>query len=282
VTGLSRPVTVGVADKQHAALSFAAEEARLAGCDVRVVHAYTVPPAPPQVVGSAYGIDIPGSFRETGREVLAEATEFLTSRYADVTVHPVLEQGSAPTVLTASSASSRLVVLGPDDAVPWYSRLFQSRVSRRLVDDALCPVVVVPDTWSARRSGTGVTLMLDARTTAHGLLRFAFEQASRHLDVLRILHVEPTGSGDEESPWHDMRRVLDAWQATYPRLLVDTELISGEPDLAMTESFEGTGLLVLGRPHGHHVVPAMDRSLARAVIQRASCPVAVVPPDHDV
>lgn len=278
-----RPITIGVADKQHAALAFAAEEARLSDCDLRVVHSYIVPPSPPQVMGTAYGFDIDASFQESGREVLADATGFLSSQYGDLTVHPVLEQGPAPMVLTATSATSRLLVLGPDDTTPWYSRLFQSRVSRKLVQDALCPVVVVPDTWVARGAVKGVTLLLDGQTVAHGPLRYAFEQASRHHDVLLVIHVdEPGGSPAGSLPRQEMRRLVESWNATYPHVWVNSKEVVGDADLATVESFERTGLLVLGRPHEHHELASLHRSLVRAVIEHADCPVVVVPEDYDV
>lgn len=280
MTGHGPPITVGVADKQQAALAFAAEEARWSGCDIRVVHAYIVPPSPPQVIVEAYGFDIAGSFSESGQEVLDEATGFLASRYADVTVHPVLEEGAAPAVLARCSATSRLVVLGPDDATPWYSRLFQSRVSRRLMGDAPCPVVVVPDTWSAGQPATTVTLMLDAQTVADGPVRFAFEHAARHHVPLRILQVQAAGSPGDARGWRELHHLLDSWRTACPQVQVDTEPISGAADLP--QSFDGTVVLVLGRPREPHVGAALHRSLARAVVQHAGCPVAVVPPDYDL
>lgn len=277
------PITVGVADKQHAALAFAAEEARLSDCDLRVVHSYIVPPSPPHVMEAAYGFDIDASFQESGREVLADATGFLSSQYGDLTVHPVLEQGPAAMVLTGASVTSRLLVLGPDDASPWYSRLFQSRVSRRLVQDAQCPVVVVPDTWTPRHVAKGVTLLLDGQTVAHGPLRYAFEQASRHHDVLHVIHVdEPGGSPSGSPPREEMRRLVESWSATYPHVWVNSKQVAGKADLSMVESSERTGLLVLGRPHEKYQIASLHRSLARAVIEHADCPVVVVPADYDI
>lgn len=277
-----RPITIGVVDQPHAALAFAAEEASLCGCDLRLVHVYTVPPSPPQVMNTAYGFDIEASFRSSGSKVLADATDFLLSHYGDVGVSTVLDQGAAAMVLIGTSASSRLIVLGPDTVSPWYARLFQGHVSRRVTEEALCPVVVVPDSWTARSRAKGVTLLLDSQTIAHGPLRFAFEQASRHHEILRVLHIAASdGAHDEAVPWHDMHRLIDSWRSTYPHVLVDTTVVSGDADLKTVETFERTALLVLGRPHQHHELASLQRSLARAVIEHADCPVAVVPPDYD-
>ncbi|MCL3819326.1 universal stress protein [Aeromicrobium wangtongii] len=277
-TSGAAPITVGVADSQHTALAFAAEEARIQGCAVRVVHGFIVPPSPPQAMSAAYGVDIEGSFRESGREVLADAVEYLTSRYGDVTVEQVLERGPASRVLIDASATSRLLVLGQDDATPWYSRLFRSRVSRDLTVDALCPVVVVPDTWSTRTPADGVTLLLDQRSSVTGAVRFAFENASRHDGTLHAVHVGDTGT--REGP--DMRTLVDSWCARYPGVQVATSVVPGAPDPSTVKSFARTGLLVLGRPREHLLPGLPDKSLARAVIEHAGCPVAVVPDDHDL
>ena len=279
---VGRPVTVGVADKQQAAVAYAAEEARLHACALRVVHAYTLPPTPPQVVSNAYGFDIDASFRESGREVLAAAAAHVSAQHGDVTVHQVLEQGSASTVLAATSATSRLLVIGSDATRPWYTRLFQSRVSRDLAQQARCPVIVVPDIWRAETAGTGVTLLLDSETVAHGPLRYAFEHASRHECVLHVVHLQAVdGSHDEAVPWHDMRRLVESWGSTYPHVWVKTQVVTADADVVTIATLERTGLLVLGRPHTRHAVPCLHPSLAEAVIEHADCPVAVVPADYD-
>jgi nucleotide-binding universal stress UspA family protein len=280
---VGRPITVGVVDQQHAALAFAAEEARLARCDLRLAHAYTVPPSPPRAMSTAYGLDIEASFEQAARDVLDAAVALVTGECDDLTVHTVLRRGSPAAVLAEESTSSRLMVLGQDDATPWYSRLFRSRVARAAVHQASCPVVVVPDDWSVKNATRGVTVLLDSRTVAHGPLRYAFEQAARHRDVLRVLHVqEADDPHDDDIPWHDMRRLVDSWRGTYPHVWVDTKVVAGVADLATIEPFERTGVLVLGRPHDDRVTVPLHDSLARAVIVRAGCPVAVVPADYDV
>ncbi len=276
------PITVGVAAEQPAVLAFAAEEARLADCDIRLVRAYTVPPAPPTVVGSAYGIDVEGTFRDSGRAVLDEAAAVLAAGHSGIVVHRILERGGASHVLTAMSETSRLVVLGPDDTVPWYTRLFESRVSRKLAQAAACPVVVVPDSWGRAPRTRSVTLLLDGRTVAHGPLRFAFDHAARHQDVLTIVHLRGAdGAGWDAPTSHDMTRLVESWRVRYPEVAAEVEAIDEFADLETVESFESTDVLVLGRPHHGRVPAPLHRSLARVVIEHADCAVAVVPPDHD-
>lgn len=276
-----RPITVGVADGQRAALAFAAEEARLADCDIRLVHAYSVPPAPPEVVGNVYGIDVDGIFRESGRAVLDEAVAWLAAEHGGIVVHPCLERGSASRTLTAMSETSRLVVLGPDDSAPWYARLFESRVSRRLASASDCPVVVVPDSWGRGPRTHGVTLLLDGRTLAHGPLLFALEHAARHHDVLHVVHLAKEGvAEDGRDTWHATMRLIESWSTRYPGVTIDVHVVDAVANEKTVRSFELTGMLVLGRPHGIGV-PGSHGSLARSVIEHADCPVAVVPPDHD-
>ena len=278
-----RPIiTVGVAAREHAALAFAAEEAQLSGSDIRLVHAYTVPPSPPGAMAAVYGIDVDGSFRKDGLAVLADATAVMAAEHGGVVVHTVLKQGRAPRVLAEASASSRLVVLGPDDSRPWYSRLFVSRVSRTLVESAGCPVVVVPDSWDPQTRCGHVTLLIDCETVAHGPLRFAFEHAARHHQALRIIHLQESDGPDEGAvSWHDMTRLIESWSSRHPGVQHDVEVVRGSVAIETVKSFETTGLLVLGRPHEQHLVVAFRHSLARSVIEHADCPVAVVPADYD-
>lgn len=277
-----QPITVGVADEQRAALSFAAHEARWSDCDLQVVHAYTVPPAPPKAVAASWGVDVGTTFRESGRAVLADALAALTAQHVDIVVHPVLERGGASRVLTTLSKTSRLVVLGPDDGAPWYTRLFESRVSRKLAFAADCPVVVVPDSWGRGPRARGVTLLLDGMTLAHGPLHFAFEHAARHDDALHIVNLVSDGTDENgRVPWDDMLRLIESWNARYPDVVTDVHVVDGVADEQTVKPFEATGLLVLGRPPGTGVLASHHGSLARSVIEHADCPVAVVPLDYD-
>lgn len=277
-----RPVTVGVADEQHAALMFAAAEADRIGCGLEIVHAYSVPPAPPDAMGAVYGVDIRASFRDAGRDVLAGAAGSVHDDYPELVTTSLLVQAPAAQALVERSMGARLVVLGPDDARPWYSRLFESRVSRRLANESSCPVVVVPDTWQVTAACRGVTLMLDSETVAHGPLRYAFRTADRYDVELRIVHIV---SSDVAPPgsvaWTDMVALIDSWGARYPRVRVRTMQIDGLADLRTVESLEDTGVLVVGRPHERHVLDGLRRAFAEQVIDHASCPVAVVPAHHD-
>lgn len=276
------PITVGVAGRERPALAFAAREAALTGSVLRLVHAYTVPPAPPDFVAAAYGVDVEGTFRESGQAVLDAAHAFVAAAHEGVVVEEVLERGGAAGVLTAASRTSRLVVLGPDDSAPWYSRLFESRVARALAEGGACPVVVVPDEGEQRHRARGVTVVLDGMTVAHGALRVAFEHAARHGDTLQIVRLRSTEpSGDDQVPWHDMTRLVESWQAQHPEVGSQVRVVDGVADEETVEAYESTGLLVLARPEGSHRLALRHGSWPRAVIEHASCPVAVVPPDHE-
>lgn len=280
-TGGGPPIAVGVMDHQRGALAWAAEEAGRQDCGLCLVHAYTVPPAPPDMMGAAYGLDVSGTFRESGREVIAVAMDFLAARHPDPDLQRVLRQGAAPRVLRTVAETSRLLVIGPDDGTPWYGRLLRGRVARALVEDAPCPVVVVPDAWDGEGPG-GVTLLVDCRTVAHGPLRFAFDQASQRGATLRIVHLQaPDDAREPTVSWHDMGRLVESWSARYPHVRVETTVVAVAPDRGTIESYERTGLLVLGRRHEQGVLAWLRTSTAQSIVERAVCPVAVVPADHD-
>jgi nucleotide-binding universal stress UspA family protein len=247
------------------------------------VHAYTVPPRPPTQLSAAYGLDIDAGFRQAGEDVVSRAAQFVRRTHPHLRVQQVVERGAAPGVLTEQSETSRLVVIGPDEARPWYVRLFESRVARHLANESSCPVLVVPDTWAAATQPEGVTLMLDAETTAHGPLRYAFEAAAHGDRNLRVVHLVPAdGPYASTLNWHDMNRLIGSWQAIFPQVQIDVRSATGVADLASMDAEETTGLLVLGRPRTVGPIPGSSRSLARSVIEHADCPVAVVPPSYNL
>ena len=285
-----RPVVVGVATPggEGAAVTFAADEARLSECGLRLVHAFTVPPGPPDAIADVYGVDVAGSFRDFGQAVLDTASTVACARArarsSVLDVDTVLARGAAARVLTEQSSTARLVVLGPDECRPWFLRLFTSRVSRTLVGSARCPVVVVPDTWVARGPRDAVTLLVDGSTVAHGPFRFAFDHAARHDLPLHVVHLsEPGGAPRVAISWHDMSRLIETWGRRYPDVLTDVVVVRGRADADTVASLRSSGLLVLGRPHRQDLAATVHDSLARTMIRQAHGPVAVavVPGDHD-
>lgn len=271
---MQRPVVVGIADKQPTVLEYARREAERAGCGLRLVHAYSVPPS---AMGSVYGIDIPAAFRASGQEVLDEAISHLRASGTNAPLECELAQGNAPTVLESESRTARVVIIGPDESKPWYIRMFEGLVARQLVKHAECPVVVVPDSWDGTQEGARVVVLVDGETSAHGPLKFAFETALARQAELRVLHVTPSIGGDLDSEWEAIRRVVDSWLDVHPEIRGHSEVVKGDIRDVALRAADGAGLLVVGRPHERRLSNFLIGSLAQEILSEAGSPVVVVP-----
>jgi nucleotide-binding universal stress UspA family protein len=145
VQGVDRGVVVGVddSDNSRAALSAAAEEARLRGCPLHVVRAWGLTNAPkpptwePGYVPpfSEYEEAVEHWLEVQVRSVLGE------DHGLEVQLHPV---HAAPAgVLVDASLSADLVVVGAR-GLGGFMGLVLGSVSDQLVRHAHCPVLVVP------------------------------------------------------------------------------------------------------------------------------------------
>lgn len=278
-TRITRPIVVGVEDKQIAALRYALSEAESQGCGVRVVHAYTI-----STVGKAIvSADIMDASAETAYAIVEAARDYIESQDIKVPVEYAVEFGDPTQILRNESLTARALVLGPDNA-QWYERILAGEVGRWLATRAECPVVVVPENWyphEVRRGGIVVTV--DGATDAHGPLTMAFSMADRLHQELHVLHVVPpaTSEADEEEHRLNIAEVLAGWADRYPTVRIFRSLVFGQPDEACIGSTSLANLVVVGRPHANSLPFSLVRPVAVSVIKEANCPVAVVPSNYD-
>jgi nucleotide-binding universal stress UspA family protein len=267
------PIAVGIADKQPSLLDFARAEAERASCGIMLVHAYTVPAV---AMGSMYGIEVPEAFRAAGQDVLDEAAHHLTKRGVTASIGSVLTHGDPATALEEATRSARLMIIGPDDHKPWYGRLFEGQVARHQSEHAECPVIVVPDSWERSHDNDPVVVMVDAETNARGPLQFAFETALARGSDLRVLHVATPEDSGRDTHWEAIRRVVGAWFDRHPHVHGEIQVVDGDVREAALRASDGTGLLIVGRPHERHVTSILSDSVAQEIIAGSGCPVAVV------
>jgi nucleotide-binding universal stress UspA family protein len=144
------PIVVGVDGSEAAgkALRWALDEARLRSARVVAVHAWSfVPPQPigdPGMLAMPAG-DLPGQLsaeREAAQAGLDQALEELVGSAADVEVERKLVEGDAGDVLVAESQNASLLVVGSHGRSGFKAAILGS-VSRHVVNQAACPVVVV-------------------------------------------------------------------------------------------------------------------------------------------
>ena len=142
-------IVVGIdgSDASHAALHWAAEEARLRATPLVVLHAWSyIPPQPlgdPGLFAVPVG-DVPGQL-EAERGVAQSALDAALANaeaVAGIAVERKLVEGDAGDALVAESESAQLVVVGSHGRSGLKAALLGS-VSRHVVTHAACPVVVV-------------------------------------------------------------------------------------------------------------------------------------------
>lgn len=134
-------VVVGVDGSSHAAhaLSHAADEARMRGARLRVVHV--------ESRHLAAGFEIVATHRVTSGDAHADAVRILEQAVAsvpdDVDAEPVLARGKASQVLLAEAEDADLLVVASHGTGGAADRVLGSTAAA-LVGPATCPVLVVP------------------------------------------------------------------------------------------------------------------------------------------
>lgn len=273
------PVVVAVKDKQRSALRFGRHTAQRAHRGMRVVHATGLNRAPAH---RYLGPDLTRELRREGHLVLQEARDDVDDEPSEVDVVYALAAGPVARALESESERAAMLVIGTDDLTrsDWW---LGGSVASRLALHADSPVVVVPENDEAWQHAGGIVVALDAETPARGPLRFAFEQASESGSRLRVLHALPRDADRAEAELLrvDVLEILAGWRPDHPDVEVTLHLSSEPPDAACLEASEQAQLVVVGRPHRHVSRPHAGRPLEARVIDRAHCPVAVVPADYE-
>jgi nucleotide-binding universal stress UspA family protein len=81
----------------------------------------------------------------------------------------------------------------------------------------------------------------------------------------------------EQDTIFNLAEILAGWRADNPDINVETFLLAGPPCDTMASVSADAQLLVVGVPYRGRESTRWIRSVARAVLDRATCPVAVVP-----
>jgi len=224
----------------------------------------------------------------------------------EVTIHDLLtvnpglrvtagtDTGSAAAVLVAASRRAEMVVVGAPAHGELASVVLGS-VSLQVATHGACPVVVVHDhpTATADDAPEGrIVVGLDASERSERALEFGFEQASQRgigLTAVACWSWEDTGGNVpgpmeaglwENAEVQDRRLVselLAGWHEKYPDVDVQRRLVSGRTVSTLLKEAEGAALLVVGSRGRGGFAGLMLGSVSQRVVERATCPVAVVP-----
>ena len=286
----SHSIIVGVDESALAgqAVRWAAEQAVLEGRPVRLVRA--VMPVPMGRSDHAAVVQ-PGTFtsqRLHSEALLRQAHEQVHRVAPGVEVDEQLEVATARDLLLDVAEDAHLIVLGSRGRGPVLTHLFGS-VGVGVVRRARCPVVVHRPGHPGRVRD-GVVVAVDATEDAVPVLEFAFRQASLRRLQLSVVHyvMDPRSAlvgvpmvGDLSQQLQQSELVMSEAMAGLGERYPDVRTtVSTTPGLAahdIVTAASRADLVVVGT----HQRPAADRllvnSVSTAVLEHASCPVAVVP-----
>ncbi|MFC8146814.1 universal stress protein [Streptomyces paradoxus] len=294
---LPRPVVVGVdgSPSALAAVEAAAQEARMRGAKLHVVHAFIWPAMHVPPGGSPLGPPA-GGVQESVEHLLAEAVERALAAAPGVVADQAVIAGQAVTALEAESRTAQLMVVGHRGS-GGFAGLLLGSTSVHLAAHSRCPVIVVRD----RMANDGPVLVAVAGTPHNrGVITYAFEEASLRGADLVALHVAGTWSdhgdtrpadlvdlsGDGAMLQADEERLLDealsGHREEHPEVTVHARVVRGRTRPTLIEASRGAQLTVVGtRGHGGFTGLLLG-SVSQAVLHHAHCPVAVVRSDLDL
>ena len=286
--GTGRPVVVGADGSESAlrAVRWAARTAASRGRGLHVVHAYGG--VDPSLVADAslwrrYQQDLLDHAREIAARAVAVAHEAAPS----VTVTEELVDGAAAPALL-ERADDALLVVGEQGSGGLGGTLVGS-VASSVAAHAVGPVVVVRGDEPTEPAAP-VVVGVDGSPASEAAIDFAVVAADLASCPLVAVHTwwDPLFDPVTEPllGWEaivdDERRVvaeqLAGRSAAYPDLVVSTVVERSHPSRALLDRARGARLLVVGSRGRGGFTGLLLGSVGRAMVHRAPCPVAVVPP----
>ncbi|MFD9303466.1 universal stress protein [Streptomyces sp. NPDC060048] len=273
-----RPVVVAVDGAPHSipALDWAAATARRRGTDLLVVHVR------PDYAPLSTLRPLPAGAPDHEDTVLAEVQGILREREGLPHVRYASPAGAVGHTLVALGKHAQVLVLGSRRRGGLASLLLGS-TSLACVAEAACPVVVVPPgpRTELRPAHTGqerVVLGLHPELTPHAAIEFAFLEARGRGTALEVVSASTSrrAAAAEEAQGHR----LDAFSRNdYRDVDVEPVVVAGAAGTRLATGSNTAGLVVVGRPRRwFRTAGRPSGSVAKAVVMKAGCPVAVVPP----
>jgi nucleotide-binding universal stress UspA family protein len=261
----------GGSEAARAAVRYAAREAAARRVALELVHV-----APPGLATDA----IAAYLLEESRRVAAAEVERLPVRLT-------LLSGPDVETLVARAADAQLLVVGAPTP-GWGERLPPGSAALGVAGRARCPVVVVPA--EERHEGLLRRIVVGLTSPAQAddeLLSAAFAEALRHHAELAVVHAwqrPPAGAavhGRHDPDWLPgeaalVEEQLAPLRQAFPAVQLRVDVVRGAAADALVAASPEGSVLMLARSRARGPARALGPT-ARAVLQRARCPVELVP-----
>ncbi|MGH3390849.1 MAG: universal stress protein [Actinomadura sp.] len=285
-----RAIVVGADGSEHSlrAVEWAAEEAARRAAPLRIVYAIA-----PWLFDDRVDERVAAVrhwLRDSGQEVIDRAVERARARVPDVAVSAELVPGGPARALIAAAREAAMVVIGGHGAGGLTGVLLGS-VALQVASHAPCAAVVVRSLEPEVHRE--VVVGVDGSPTCTGAIGFAFEEAALRMARLRAVlawtHPASAGPGDMQPLVYDVEVVggdeerllvecLAGWREKFPDVEVVHDVIQARPTRALAGASAGADLLVVGTRGRGGFAGLVLGSVSHAMLHRAHCPVAVVPP----
>jgi len=225
-----------------------------------------------------------------GRKVLEAARQKAETKAPDLEIHEVLELLDPREMLLEVSQVAAMVVIGSRGRGQVRSLLLGS-VGVALVRHAHCPVVVHRP-GNAGTVRNGIVVGVEASEESRVVLEFAYREGSLRDLPLTVLHcywdvqAGTTAAGvmyvneslgDVEAERVAFSEAMAGMTEKYPDVHVTTRMVRGLPHLVLAHLGERMNLIVVGAHQANRVSQMVHGSVSVALVERATCPVAVVP-----
>lgn len=272
-----------------AAVTWAACEAELLGCRLRLITAFSYSAFAAGPYAVALVEDFEAEARAIGEEGQRLAAKTLDP--ADITLQPVV--GSTASALVEATKDARLVVVGTRGRGGAASALLGS-VSFAVTAHAHCTAVVVPEPAKTHPAHGPVVVGVDDSSSSMVAVHHASDYAARHDRPLLVLAAwqRPMTPGLQEASWghpgpgwsdaaqkeaqeHAARAARSARQR-HPQLSVEVSVVEGPAGPALSLASRTADLVVVGTRGLGGFERLLLGSVSRAALHATTCPVAVV------
>ena len=283
-------IAVGVDGSQSAldAVRWAAEEARVRGTSLRLVHACDVPSGYPDgFVGHGQLRD---ALAAQGQDALAQAEKAVEEAAPGLRVETVMHMAGVVPALVEESGTAAQLVLGTR-GLGGFTGLLVGSTAVELASRSRCPLVVVRGTATA----TGpVVVGIDGTEASAAAVAHAFDAASVYGTGLVAVHtwtdllVETAFAGGAaaldfsplaQTAEAELGERLAGWHERYPDVAVTRFVERERPSAALLRHAENARLVVVGTRGRGGFRGLLLGSTSQHLLHHAPCPVAVVRTD---